>query len=92
MLKPLFFVSALVLFGVSATSNAGPAPQENSQPAATDQANFAKLHEKVQARTKELYKQECALCHGDAGNGKSDLATAAKLTCPKFRSQLGRRN
>jgi mono/diheme cytochrome c family protein len=33
-----------------------------------------------QAHTKKLYSQDCALCHGDSGNGKSDLADSMKLT------------
>jgi mono/diheme cytochrome c family protein len=77
MLKPMLFVSALVLFALSVTSNAGPLPQEKGQPAAAGQT---KLTEKAQARAKELYTQECALCHGDSGNGKTDLAAAAKMT------------
>jgi mono/diheme cytochrome c family protein len=80
MLKSLLFVSALVLFGISATSNAGPLPQEKGQPAASGPANSAKLSEKAQARAKELYGQECSLCHGDSGNGKTDVATGMKVT------------
>lgn len=76
MLKPLLFVSALVLFGISSSSNAGPLPQEKAQPAVSG----APLSDKALARTKELYGQECALCHGDTGNGKSDVATASKMT------------
>ncbi|MGA9069154.1 MAG: cytochrome c [Terracidiphilus sp.] len=81
MLKPLYYVSALVLFGIAATTNAGPLPQEKSEPAAPGQANSSvKLSEKAEARTKALYSQECALCHGDTGNGKTDVAVGMKLT------------
>jgi mono/diheme cytochrome c family protein len=75
MLKPLLFVSALVLLGISSSSNAGPLPQEKTQPVVSG----TQLSDKVLAHTKELYGQECALCHGATGNGKSDVATAAKM-------------
>lgn len=33
-----------------------------------------------QAKAKNLYMIDCAMCHGDNGNGKSDLATSMQLT------------
>jgi mono/diheme cytochrome c family protein len=33
-----------------------------------------------QAKAKSLYQIDCALCHGDNGNGKSDWATSMNLT------------
>jgi mono/diheme cytochrome c family protein len=80
MLKPLLLVSALVLFGISTSSNAGPLAQESGKSTVSSDSNSAKQADKAQTRAKELYAQECALCHGDTGNGKSDLATAMKLT------------
>jgi len=32
------------------------------------------------AEAKGVYSRDCALCHGDNGNGKSDLATSMQLT------------
>jgi mono/diheme cytochrome c family protein len=32
------------------------------------------------ARAKDIYKIDCAVCHGDNGNGKTDLATSMTLT------------
>jgi mono/diheme cytochrome c family protein len=32
------------------------------------------------AEAKGVYSRDCALCHGDSGNGKSDLATSMQLT------------
>lgn len=34
----------------------------------------------IPAHVKEIYKVDCALCHGDNGNGKTDLATGMGLT------------
>ena len=32
------------------------------------------------ARAKSIYQIDCAVCHGDNGNGKTDLATSMSLT------------
>ena len=37
-----------------------------------------------QAKAKQLYAIDCAMCHGDNGNGKSDLATSMNLTLADF--------
>ncbi|MGA3160466.1 MAG: cytochrome c [Terracidiphilus sp.] len=80
MLKPLLFVSAVVLFGFTALSTPGSisqsttpsAGQKNAAKAATAEARAAA--DKAQARAKEIYGIDCAICHGDSGNGKTDLA------------------
>ena len=33
-----------------------------------------------QAKAKKLYAMDCALCHGDDGDGKTDLAKDMQLT------------
>jgi mono/diheme cytochrome c family protein len=33
-----------------------------------------------QSKAKTLYQMDCSMCHGDNGNGKSDLATSMELT------------
>ncbi|MGA2278113.1 MAG: cytochrome c [Terracidiphilus sp.] len=80
MLKPLLFVSAVMLLGVSASPALAPMPQEAPSPAASGAKNPVKPTEKSRARAKELYTQDCAICHGDTGNGKTDLATDMQLT------------
>jgi mono/diheme cytochrome c family protein len=35
-------------------------------------------------RGKKVYLTQCALCHGEKGDGKGDLATDMKLTLPDF--------
>lgn len=37
-----------------------------------------------QAKAKQLYAIDCAMCHGDNGNGKTDLATSMSLTMADF--------
>jgi len=80
MLKPLLFVSAIVLLGVTASSAPGPEPQKAARASASDQKNPVKSSEKSQARAKELYGQECSVCHGETGDGKTDLAKDMGLT------------
>ena len=80
MLKPLLFVSAIVLLGVTASSAPGPEPQKAARASASDQKNPVKSAEKSQARAKELYGQDCSVCHGETGDGKTDLAKDMGLT------------
>jgi mono/diheme cytochrome c family protein len=81
MLKPLLLVSAVVLLGISASSAPGPSPQDAAPSAtAADAKNPVKPTAKSQARAKELYGQECSICHGDNGDGKTDLAKDMGVT------------
>ncbi len=59
-------------------------PGSMSQDAATAQAPVpAKSHTKptaeAQAHAKKLYAVDCAVCHGETGNGKTDLADSMQL-------------
>lgn len=76
MLKPLLLVSAVTLIIAAAASLPGPAQQGSVAGAKAS----AKLSEKDLARAKEIYGVDCALCHGDTGNGKTDLAKGMNLT------------
>src|ERR1700744_4200428 len=35
--------------------------------------------QEITPHIKQIYKNDCALCHGDTGNGKSELATSMNL-------------
>lgn len=62
---------------------ASPAPAlaQNPAPAPVPSGkNPVKPTAESQAKAKEIYGRDCALCHGDTGNGKSDLATSMNLT------------
>jgi mono/diheme cytochrome c family protein len=85
MMKPLLFVSAVVLFGITAVSAPGSISQDAAPapaPAvASSQKNpVVKPTEKSQARAKEIYTVDCAMCHGNNGNGKTDLAKGIGLS------------
>jgi mono/diheme cytochrome c family protein len=80
MLKPLLFVSAIVLLGITASSAPGPEPQKAARASASDQKNPVKPIEKSLTRVKEIYGVDCAICHGETGDGKTDLAKDMGLT------------
>ena len=44
----------------------------------------AKPSGEISNHVKTIYKVDCALCHGDNGNGKTDLATGMGLTLTDF--------
>jgi cytochrome c len=75
MLKPFLLFSAVALFAIA------PAPTPMLALGATPQAtNPVKPTAAGQERAKKLYAMDCALCHGDNGNGKTDLATSMNVT------------
>jgi mono/diheme cytochrome c family protein len=87
MLKPILFFSAVILFAYAATPTSGGVPQESTPapaPAASTFKNPVKPTADSQAKAKSLYQIDCAMCHGDNGNGKTDLATSMALTLPDW--------
>ena len=61
----------------------GPAlipPETATTAPVTAVRNPVKPTAESQARAKALYRIDCALCHGDNGNGKTDIATSMELT------------
>jgi cytochrome c5 len=84
MLKLLLLLSAVTLIAITSASaqgrksqKAAPAPSEASTTDTTPAPD-------PMAKAKRLYSQDCAMCHGDNGNGKSDLATSMSLTLPDW--------
>jgi cytochrome c5 len=79
MLKPFLILSAVAMFTLlPASSPAGP-PQEKTS-AASAQKGSAKPNAQLQAKAKEIYQIDCALCHGASGDGKTDVAKDMGLT------------
>lgn len=56
-----------------------PAQAETPTPAAPAK-NPVKPTAESQAKAKSLYQIDCALCHGDNGNGKTDIASGMGVT------------
>lgn len=72
MLKPLLFVAAIAFTLEAAPIIAGgPRPPSQDSPA----KSAASLD-----KAKKLYAVDCAVCHGDNGDGKTDLAKSLGVT------------
>jgi mono/diheme cytochrome c family protein len=92
MLKPsLLLLAAVVLVVVSLPARGGspqqgtPAPAVAPQPAEAPTSpvparNPVKPTAESQARAKQLYAMDCSICHGDKGNGQTDVAKSMDMT------------
>ncbi len=94
MLKSSLLVFAAVLLAFACSPLQGRSPQQGTPaPALAQEApapppvlaaapmkNPVKPTAESQAKAKSLYQVDCAVCHGDNGNGKTDLAKSMELT------------
>jgi cytochrome c len=78
MLKPFLLFSAVVFFVITPTST--PMLAAGGPPQATPSTNPVKPTAATQEKAKKLYAMDCAICHGDNGNGKTELATSMNVT------------
>jgi cytochrome c5 len=76
MLNPVMLLTALLMFAFTPAPAPSPVPQDQAAAAAKSPV---KPTAASQADAKRLYGVDCAMCHGDNGNGKTDLATAMQL-------------
>ena len=75
LMKPIVFVSAVILSGLAVSSAAGRIAQDApAAPAGPSAKSSIKTTPESQAHAKKLYEVDCALCHNANGDGKSDLA------------------
>lgn len=89
MLKATLFLIAGVCLLLSPATGGARAPRQAGAPdsaaapaGAADTKNPVKPTAESQAKAKQLYAIDCAMCHNDNGNGKSDLAGSMGLTIP----------
>ena len=75
MLKPFLFLFAVIFFAITPIPT--PTPASGGPPQAT---NPVKPTAAGLERAKKLYSQDCSVCHGDNGDGKTDLATSMQVT------------
>jgi mono/diheme cytochrome c family protein len=70
----------------SAAPAATPAEPHPATVSAEDKArkNPVKFTDVSVQRGKKIYNTQCALCHGEKGDGKGDAAEDMKLTLPDF--------
>jgi mono/diheme cytochrome c family protein len=87
MLKSFLLLSAAGLFAFSPTSMRGSGSQDAAPAPAASHAgapNPVKPTPETQAKAKGLYAIDCAMCHGDNGNGQTDLAKSMSLNMADF--------
>jgi mono/diheme cytochrome c family protein len=97
----LFFLGAPALLqqdqattAPASTAPASTAPASTTPQAATEfkvpadligKINPVKPTPEALAKAKQFYGWDCAMCHGDNGDGKGDVAAEQKLTIHNFR-------
>jgi mono/diheme cytochrome c family protein len=74
----MMLLTAFILFVFSPAPMPRPLAQE-AAPAAAAAKKPVKPTAESQAKAKKLYAVDCAMCHGDNGDGKTDLATGMGL-------------
>src|SRR5579863_4960129 len=85
MLKPILLISAASLLVLSpALMQAGGAQNNAAVPAASHAgaSNPVKPTADSLAKAKGLYAFDCAMCHGDNGNGQTDIAKSMDMSMP----------
>ncbi|MBI1749713.1 MAG: c-type cytochrome [Acidobacteria bacterium] len=84
----LFLLAVLV--GFSQEKKESVPPQANAQlvipPEEAKRENPVKPTESSLAEGKKLFGYQCAMCHGEKGDGKSELAESMKLTLKDYTS------
>ncbi len=85
MLKPLLVLPAILLFFAFLPQQPAAPPAPSAIPAdAARQVNPVKPTPESLANAKKMYGYDCAMCHGENGNGKGDVVADLKLTLKDY--------
>jgi mono/diheme cytochrome c family protein len=84
MLKPLFALPTLLLLVPSFQQPATTTAPSVIPAEAARMVNPVKPTPESQAHIKKVYGYDCAMCHGENGNGKGDLVRDMKLTLKDY--------
>jgi mono/diheme cytochrome c family protein len=85
MLRPLFFAFPSLLLLTFSFQQPAVSPAPSVIPAeAARMVNPVKPTSESQTHVKKMYGYECAMCHGENGNGKGDLVGDMKLTLKDY--------
>jgi len=79
MLKSFLLFAAVVLFVFAAAPATARPPQEANQ-------GGKKSAPDAMAKAKKVYELDCAMCHGETGDGKTDLAKEMSLSLADWTS------
>ena len=91
MLKPLLIIAAIWVAGMTAYSQQSQTPETGAQApnatpqAAKEQVSPVKPTLESIAAAKKIYGYDCAMCHGENGDGKGDTANDMKLSVRDLR-------
>ncbi len=77
MLKSFLLFAVLLIVGPQAVPP--PTAPAAIPPEAVQMTNPGKSTPESMAHTKKMYGYDCAMCHGENGNGKGDFAVQSKL-------------
>lgn len=94
MFKPFLIVPMLILLPAfcQETQPANPPPPPAPLSAVPSdwagKTNPVKPTPESQSRAKKIYGWDCAMCHGDNGDGKGDVAADQKLAMRDFHESL----
>ncbi|HVM94321.1 MAG TPA: c-type cytochrome [Terriglobales bacterium] len=72
-LQQLALIAVFVLVGVLGAQQAPPPPESKVPPEEAQKANPVKPTAESLNKGKKLYAIDCAMCHGDNGDGKNDM-------------------
>jgi mono/diheme cytochrome c family protein len=84
MLNALFAFPALLLFTLTFQQTSATTPPAVIPAEAARMVNPVKPTSESQAHIKKVYGYDCAMCHGENGNGKGDLVADMKLTLKDY--------
>ena len=84
MSKPFVIFLVLLIGALTAAAWAAPAPPQ-AAPAGASQVNPVKPTAESLAQGKKYYGYDCAMCHGENGDGKGDVAVDEKLKLKDYR-------
>lgn len=79
--RPLLFVVLLVLgfAAIAQQSQSQSEAKQSTAPSRAAQAGPAKPTPESMAKAKKMYGFDCAMCHGENGDGKGELAADLKV-------------
>ena len=78
MLKPLLLLPAVLVMAYAGSLASQQKPAH--KPAASEPAQPATIQvEPPRPEVKQIYKNDCAICHGDTGDGKGDIGKSMTL-------------
>lgn len=84
MLQPLFILPMLLVLALSAQQPAATSAPSTIPADTAHATNPVKPTPESLARAKKMYGYDCAMCHGENGNGKGDLVADMKLVLKDY--------